>query len=326
MKILVTGAAGFIGSHSVERLLADGHEVIGVDNLRTGKLANLAEALSHPRFSFSEADVIADREALESLVRSTRPEAILHLVALVNVQECIHDPDLGFRLNLQATHRIAELARSFAVRRVVFASSAAVYGDATVLPIGENQRTAPRGPYGAAKLASEELLLGHAAAYGFSVLCLRYFNVYGPRQDASSPYSGVISAFAAAFEKGRRAVVFGDGSQTRDFISVLDVARANALALTAPGMLCARLNISTGREISVAELHALFSRLSGRILEPEKQPGRAGDISRSVGSPVQALELIGFRAEVSVELGLAGLIPREAVDPCEKLGRDGPGV
>lgn len=306
MRILVTGAAGFIGSHSVDRLLADGHEVVGADSLRTGKMSNLGKAFTHPGFRFEQLD-IRDSAALAGLVNSVRPQAILHLAAMVSVQECLADPDLAFSLNLHTTHLLAEAARRHAVPRVVFASSAAVYGDTHEFPTSETAARRPMGPYGAAKLASEALLQGHAAAFGMSVFCLRYFNVYGTRQDASSPYSGVISAFDARFRSRTRPVVYGDGTQTRDFISVRDVARANALAAVAAGEGCKCLNICTGRETSVGKLVALFGRTSGHVCEPEMRPARAGEIKRSVGNPARAESTIGFKAEVSIDQGIEAL-------------------
>lgn len=306
MRILVTGSAGFVGSHSADQLLAEGHEVIGVDNLRTGKRANLGKALSQPKFRFEQLDIL-ESAALDGLVGTTRPQAILHLAALVSVQECLAEPDLGFSLNLLTTHLVAEAARKHAVPRVVFASSAAVYGDTREFPTSEEAAQRPLGPYGAAKLASEALLQGHAEAFGLSVFCLRYFNIYGPRQDASSPYSGVISAFDAKFRSRSRPVIYGDGLQTRDFISVHDVARANALAIMAGGEGCRCLNICTGGETSVCDLVGLFGRFSGHLGEPEMRPAREAEIKRSVGNPSRALNTIGFRAEVTVERGIEAM-------------------
>lgn len=308
-SILVTGAAGFIGSHTVDQLLEAGHRVAGVDSLRTGHRANLASALGSPRFHLHEADVAADG-TLDALVGQVRPEAIIHLAALVSVQESLRDPDLNHRLNVHATHLVAEAARRHGVRRIVFASSAAIYGDATALPIRESADKAPISPYGAAKLASEAMLAGHAAAYGLTVRCQRYFNVFGPRQDPASPYSGVISIFARRYAAGQPVTIFGDGRQTRDFISVHDVARANVLAATRPDLPSGAANICTGRATSLLEVATVFGRAFPSVPGPRHEPPRAGDIVHSLGDPSAAAESLGFRAEVGVEAGLLELVGR----------------
>jgi len=306
-NLLVTGAAGFIGSHTVDQLLRAGHHVTGIDSLRTGHRANLAAALTSPRFALHVGDV-TEAGALDTLTRESRPDAIIHLAALVSVQESLRDPDLNHRLNVHATHLVAEAARTHAVRRVVFASSAAIYGDAATLPIRESAEKAPISPYGAAKLASEALLAGHAAAYGITVRCQRYFNVFGPRQDPASPYSGVISIFARRYAAGEGVTIFGDGRQTRDFISVHDVARANVLAATRPELRSGAANICTGRATSLLEVAAVFGRDFPSAPAPRHEAPRAGDIQHSRGDPAAAADQLGFRAEVSVEAGLVELM------------------
>ena len=227
---LVTGAAGFIGSHSVEGLLAQDCRVIGVDNLRTGHLENLEIARTSPRFEWILADA-SDEAAMRALFEQHRFTGVLHLAALVSVPESFREPALNYRLNLAAADSIARLCLEFECRRLVFASSAAVYGAAAALPNRESATPRPQSPYAAAKLAAEVMLLGYAASYGLEAVCLRYFNVYGPRQDPSSPYSGVLSIFTDRFRQGLPVTVYGDGEQTRDFIAVRDVARANREAL-----------------------------------------------------------------------------------------------
>lgn len=308
--VLVTGAAGFIGSHTVDRLLASGHSVIGADNFRTGRRANLSAALASPRLAFHEIDV-AVPGALAALVAATKPDALIHLAALVSVQESIDDPELNYALNVHATHLVAEAARRHAVRRIVFASSAAIYGDTTDLPIRESADKNPISPYGAAKLASEALLLGHGAAFGLTVRCHRYFNVFGPRQDPASPYSGVISVFARRYREGKGATLYGDGKQTRDFISVHDVARANVHAATAPGIASGAANICSGRGTSLLDVVAVFARHHPAATAPVHGPPRAGDIVHSRGAPELAATALGFRSEVAVEAGLDELIEGE---------------
>ncbi len=305
--VLVTGAAGFIGSHTTDQLLRHGHAVTGVDNFRTGRRANLAAALAAPGFTLTELDVAAPG-ALADLVGRIRPDALIHLAALVSVQESIEHPDLNYSLNLHATHLVAEAARRHGVKRVVFASSAAIYGDTTDLPIRETADKRPISPYGAAKLASEAVLLGHAAAYGLTARCQRYFNVFGPRQDPASPYSGVISIFDRRYREGKPVTIFGDGRQTRDFISVHDVARANVLAATRPGLASGAANICTGRATSLLEVAGVFGRAYPQVAPPTHGAPRTGDIIHSLGAPELAAESLGFRAEVGVEAGLQELI------------------
>src|SRR6185312_4831214 len=232
--IVVTGAAGFIGSHTVEQLLRAGHRVIGIDNFRTGSAENLREAHASPDFSFVRADV-AEVGAMDRILRGRAADALIHLAALVSVQESLLDPALNRRLNVDAVKLTGEAAARGGVRRIVFASSAAVYGDAAVSPIAEAAEKRPLSPYGEAKRESEQILAALAAREGIVVRSLRYFNVYGPRQPAASPYSGVISVFARAWREQREIVIDGDGRQTRDFISVRDVARANLAAATLVG-------------------------------------------------------------------------------------------
>jgi len=307
--ILVTGAAGFIGSHTIDQLLRAGHRVTGVDNFRTGHRANLAAALTSGAFQLHEID-LTNPGALAQLAAPLRPDAIIHLAALVSVPESMRHPDLNFALNVQATHEVAEAARIAGVPRVVFASSAAVYGNHPHLPLREDAVTRPVSPYGAAKLASEALLLGHAAAFGFSVRCQRYFNVFGPRQDPASSYSGAISIFESRYREGKPVTVFGDGRQTRDFVSVHDVARANVLAATKPGLASGLTNICTGHGTSLLEVLAVFAQAYPEVPHPTHAPARSGDVQHSVGDPDAARKELGFHAEVSVASGLRELIGR----------------
>jgi UDP-glucose 4-epimerase len=318
--ILVTGAAGFIGSHTCDQLLAGGHTVVGVDNFRTGKRDNLRRATSSPAFRLVEADVSA-AGVLRDLVGDAKPDAIIHLAALVSVPESIRDPDLNFQLNVRATQRVVDAARTLcgtrstdlpidrrAAPRIVFASSAAVYGDNTELPLSERSETRPISPYGAAKLASEALLIGHAAAFGFTARCLRYFNVFGLRQDPKSPYSGVISIFSDKLRAGAAPAIFGDGEQTRDFISVHDVARANVLAATTPGLASGITNICTGQPTSLNRLANVLRDLIPGAPTPVYGSPREGDIRHSLGSPQRAKAELGFEAKVTLEAGLAELV------------------
>jgi len=305
-KIIVTGAAGFIGSHTVDQLLADGHLVFGADNFRTGRRENLTDALGNPRFKLQELD-IAEQSQFIDFAGGTKPDVIIHLAALVSVPESIANPALNERLNFHATRVIAEAARQHKIPRIVFASSAAVYGDPDTYPIDEDTVKKPLSPYGVAKLASEELLLSYSADYGFVVRCQRYFNVYGPRQDPRSPYSGVISLFVDCSRNHRPPTIFGDGEQTRDFISVHDVARANVLAATKQDLNSGVANICTGTASSINEVWTQISRGQAHLLGADHAPFRQGDIRRSLGSPLAALDALGFKPEISLEAGLLTL-------------------
>ncbi|HZP60945.1 MAG TPA: NAD-dependent epimerase/dehydratase family protein [Opitutaceae bacterium] len=305
--IIVTGVAGFIGSHTAEQLVAAGHRVVGVDNFRTGRRENLSGLLHHENFSLHQSDVATDG-ALDALVAECAPAAIIHLAALVSVQESVAYPELNFRLNLYATHLVAEAARRHRVPRVVFASSAAVYGNSGKLPLQESVMGNPVSPYGAAKLASESLLLGHARSYHFTAICLRYFNVYGPRQDPTSPYSGVLSIFARGFRQGEAVTVFGDGRQTRDFIAIGDVARANLIAATKADVVSGVANICTGQRVSLEKILEIFADRHPYAPAPRHAPARSNDILHSCGDTAKAKIDLGFAAEVQIESGLAKLI------------------
>ena len=303
---LVTGAAGFIGSHSVEWLLAHNHRVVGVDNLRTGHLENLQVAQSSPDFEWVLADV-CDEAAMRALFKQHRFTGVLHLAALVSVPESFREPALNYQLNLATADCIARLCLEFACKRLVFASSAAVYGTHGVLPNQESAIPQPQSPYAAAKLASEVMLLGYAASYGLEAICLRYFNVYGPRQDPGSPYSGVLSIFTDRFQGGLPVTVYGDGEQTRDFISVRDVARANGEALTQMQVVADRYNVCTGQGISLNQVLAIYQELFPNAPPVEYTAARIGDIRHSRGDPGKLQDMLSVKSQTSFEQGLREL-------------------
>lgn len=325
-SIVVTGAAGFIGSHTVDKFLEAGYDVVGVDNFRTGHRENLDQAGKSEKFRLEEADC-ADPAQMNALLEKVKPEAVVHLAALVSVQESFADMELNFHLNVQATHAVAAAAQRAGTRRIVFASSAAVYGNQKMLPIKEEVPREPISPYGAAKLASEYLLRGYASTYQMTAVCNRYFNVFGPRQDPGSPYSGVISIFEKRFREGQPVTIFGNGRQTRDFISVHDVARANVLGAVGkvPGT-CVQ-NICTGQETSLLDLMRIFGRFFPDHPAPEFREGRPGDIHQSFGSPVRARRTLNFQAEVDIGTALRELISgtplRDAtLEPRANLSRE----
>jgi UDP-glucose 4-epimerase len=306
-RILLTGAAGFIGSHTAEQLVFSGHDVLALDDLSTGSLANLETIINHERFEFTEGDVL-DRDLVDSLCMSFKPDAIIHLAGLVSVVVAQEDTGKNFQLNLEATQVVAENARKNGIRRVVFASSASVYGDIAEPLVYENCPTRPIGMYGAAKLASENLLSGYAASYGMEIVCLRYFNVYGERQDPKNPYSGVISIFLDRFRNGLPVRVFGDGEQTRDFISVRDVARANRLAATSKTVPSGAYNVCTGKSRSINELVSIFGEMYRDAEDPDFAEQRPGEILHSCGNGGYAAMSLGFEPYISLEDGLSDLV------------------
>jgi UDP-glucose 4-epimerase len=307
MKILVTGAAGFIGSHTCERLLAAGHWVDGVDNFRSGHSRNLANATLSPNFCFHHVD-LTDPSKTERLFARTKPEAIIHLAALVSVPESIEKPALNRLLNVEMTRIVADAAQRHKVSRIVFSSSAAVYGEPAMLPLPESAEKRPMSPYGDAKLESEEILMRWAANTNSTAICLRYFNVYGPRQDPESPYSGVISLFTKRCATGHPVAIFGTGRQTRDFVYVTDVALANQMSATQRKLNTAVINICTGRSSSLLQLLDIL-----RIHHPDAPPAqylppRNGDILHSYGTFERAAEMLGFVASVELKDGLLFLL------------------
>ena len=291
--VMVTGCAGFIGSHVVAQLLDARVAVVGVDNLSSGRRENLQFARDHPLFSFELIDV-TQTDIFAALVAKVRPAAIIHLAALVSVPEAEKNPDLNFRINIAATHHLAEIARQAGVRRIVFASSAAVYGNSSDFPLHEAVVPQPIGRYGAAKLASEHILFAAAHAGGSAATCLRFFNVFGARQNPSSAYSGVISIFAATAAAGEAVTIFGDGGQTRDFVAVEDVAQACFTAALDERDTSLVLNICTGTEISLLEIAAMLSAIRRGLPAPRFAPARNQDIRRSCGSPARAMRELRF--------------------------------
>lgn len=324
-RVLLTGAAGFIGSHTAEQLIFSGHEVIGLDNLSTGHRSNLANVIGHESFELIIGDVL-DSEFVDSICKNFRPDAIIHLAGLVSVVVAQEDTAKNFQLNVQATQVIAENARKNHIKRVVFSSSASVYGDTTEYLINESCPTRPIGMYGAAKLASENLLAGYASSYGMETVCLRYFNVYGDRQDPKSPYSGVISIFLDRFSNHSPVTIFGDGEQTRDFISVRDVARANRLAATAESVKSGSLNVCTGKCISINDLAEIFQSFYRGAPVPGYADQRPGEILHSCGNGGYASMALGFDPNVSIRDGLADLVAVQDLEEALKTEAFQPAV
>ena len=305
MLAVVTGGAGFIGSHTVDRLLAGGHRVVVLDDFRTGKRANLAHHAGSDRLDILACDVSHGIfAALAPITARHGPvDRIVHLAAQVSVVHSVQNPLVDMQVNYGGTLHVLEYARATGVQKVVFASSAAVYGDATAMPIGEDAPTRPVSPYGIDKLASELALDYYAAVHGVPATSLRFFNVYGPRHDPSSPYSGVISIFTDRARAGRPITIFGDGSQTRDFIYVGDVVRAILAALGDAGNRVVA-NVGTGGEITVLGLARSIVELCGGKSVIEHAPPRAGEILKSRARVDRLRDALGIVAETSLLDGL----------------------
>jgi UDP-glucose 4-epimerase len=280
--VVVTGGAGFIGSHVVDHLLENHHRVVVLDNFSTGKRANLGRWAEHGALHVVTCDVAHGIfAALAPITRDHGPvERIVHLAAQVAVMHSIANPLHDMSVNYGGTLHVLEYARATGVRKVVIASSAAVYGDVAELPVDEDARCRPVSPYGIDKLASETAVDYYAMVHGVPGAALRFFNVYGPRQDPSSPYSGVISIFADRARAGRPLTIFGDGQQTRDFVYVGDVVRAIAAALAHPAPFVLA-NVGTGRETSVLDLARAIVELAGAHVPIEHAAARAGEIVKS---------------------------------------------
>ncbi len=295
MRVLLTGGAGFIGSHVAERLLSRGHEVAIVDDLSAGKKENLPEGAS-----FHELDI---RTGCRDLFEEFRPEALCHQAAQMDVRRSVREPDFDADVNILGTLRLLENCIRYDVGKVVFASTGgAVYGEQREFPAPEDHPSYPVAPYGVSKLAGERYLHFYRVQYGLPYAALRYANVYGPRQDPHGE-AGVVAIFSGNLAAGHTSTINGTGEQTRDYVYVEDVARANVLALeTAPPS--GAYNIGTGIETSVKELYALMQEIPGKDLPPEHGPSKPGEQARSSVSPAKAASVLGWKPEVSLAAGL----------------------
>ncbi len=297
-RVLVTGGAGFIGSHLVERLLAEGLEVTVLDDFSTGSTKNLASvegAVGVIRGS------ILDASAIGEAARGAK--CVFHLAAIVSVPRSVQEPLLVDEVNCRGTLMALEASRREGAK-FVFSSSAAVYGDSPELPKTEAMAPEPVSPYGAQKLAGEAYVRAYAASFGMEACSLRYFNVYGPRQDPTSPYSGVITKFLRSALAGEDLTIFGDGSQTRDFVYVQDVVEANILAMRA--RTCGEaFNVGTGASVDIERLAGEIAQEAGQGSIVRHAAPRAGDIEHSRCDPSRAARDLGFRAKVGIEEGIA---------------------
>ena len=303
---MVTGGLGFIGSHLTEALVRRGDRVRVVDDLSSGRLENLAGLSLGEPGSAAEVEVhrgdVQDQDLLMAAMRGAR--GVFHEAAQVSVPASVRDPVLSYRVNVMGTLAVLEAARA-AGAKVVFAASSAAYGDGPTLPKTESQVPRPLSPYASGKLAGEAMLAAWASAYGLEAVSLRYFNVYGARQADDSPYSGVIALFARAVLAGRAPTIFGTGEQTRDFVYVGDVVRANLLAMERPLPAGAVINVGTGKRVSIRQLFDLLARHAGFAQEPVQAPERAGDVLHSVACTERARDWLDFQPAVELEQGLA---------------------
>lgn len=296
---LVTGGAGFIGSHLVEALLSAGCKVTVLDNLSTGSLLNLEPLMDHITFYKND---IRELEMLEKAAEGC--DVIFHLAAVVAVQQTIRNPVESTMINDIGTINVLEAARARNVRRVVLASSCAVYGDDPRLPKKESMTPRPASPYAVHKLSAEHYARVYFDLFGLETVSLRFFNVYGPRQDPSSPYSGVISIFMAKAASNQVPVIYGDGNQSRDFVYVKDVVKANLLAASTDNLAGNVFNIGSGSYVFINRLWELIASLGGQRLAPRYEPARSGDILHSVASMELTQSILNFKNEFTLEQGL----------------------
>ena len=297
-RFLVTGGAGFIGSHIVRRLVAEGAHVRVLDLFTTGRRASLVDV--EDEIELLEGD-ICDMATVQRAVADV--EYVLHLAALVSVPESVEQPERNFAVNLSGTHNLLLAARAAQVRRVVFSSTCAVYGDHTA---PHQEELAPRAlsPYAAAKLGAEQLCRSFTHVYGLPTVCLRYFNVFGPGQNPRGGYAAAIPLFVTALLDGERPRIFGDGHQSRDFVYVGNVVDANLRACAVSAAVGGVFNIGTGRETSLRELLATLSTIAGREIDPIFAAPRVGDIRHSYGDITRAAAVLGYQPTVGLAEGL----------------------
>jgi nucleoside-diphosphate-sugar epimerase len=314
MRVLVTGGSGFIGSHLVEALLRRGAVVRVLDSLVTGHRANLAHALARVagqgECTFVRGD-ITDWATVREMVRGI--DFILHQAALPSVQRSVEDPLTSNAVNVEGTLNVLVAARDAGVKRVVFASSSSVYGDAPQLPKVEHMAPNPLSPYAVSKLAAEQYCRAFTRVYGLETVSLRYFNVFGPRQDPNSLYAAVVPRFIEAFLDHKRPIIYGDGMQSRDFTFIENVIQANLLALSAVGVAGEAFNIACGESVNLQSVLQLLAEFIDQTVQPEYRAPRAGDVKHSLADISKAERMLGYRPVIPFREGL-----RQTVEYCRQ--------
>jgi UDP-glucose 4-epimerase len=303
-KILVTGGAGFIGSHIVDRLLKEEIEVIVIDNFLTGQRENVAHHKNRKDFHLVEGD-IRNAKLVKKVLKDV--DAVFHEAALVSVPRSIENPLLTNEVNVLGTLNLLEACRDADVKKFIYGSSSAVYGETETLPKTEELAPHPISPYAVSKLAAENYVKVYWKVYGLNTVCLRYFNVYGPRQ-TYSPYSGVITIFINRLLKGKPPIIYGDGEQTRDFTHIEDVVEANMLALTRKAASGEIFNIATGKPTTINQLAAVLQKIMKTNLKPMYTQPRLGDIKHSYADITKARKLLRYIPRVSLKNGLTQLV------------------
>jgi nucleoside-diphosphate-sugar epimerase len=299
MRYLVTGGAGFIGSNTVDELVRRGHSVVVLDDLSSGKEDNLAEIRNKITFiKGSITDIEVVRKAMHEA------EYVIHLAARTSVPRSVKDPIETNRINIDGTLNVLVAAKELKAKRVVFAASSSAYGETPTLPKVETMQPVPISPYGVTKYVGELYGQTFGRCYGLENVSLRYFNIFGPRQDPGSPYSGVLAKFCTAFLEETEPVIFGDGEQSRDFTFVENAVQANLLACEAPNASGRVFNIGTGSRFTLNQTVQLLGKISGKPLKPKYEPSRDGDIRGSQADISQAREYLEYDPQVGFEEGL----------------------
>jgi len=300
MRYLVTGGAGFIGSNTVDELVRRGHSVVVLDDLSSGREDNLAEIRN--KITFIKGS-ITDIEVVRKVMHEA--EYVLHLGARTSVPRSVKDPLETNKINIEGTLNVLVAAKELKVKRVVFAASSSAYGETPTLPKTEAMQPQPISPYGVTKYVGELYCQTFGRCYGLENVALRYFNIFGPRQDPGSPYSGVLAKFCTAFLEDVQPLVFGDGEQTRDFTYVDNAVQANLLACEAPNASGKVFNVGVGGRVSLNEVLRKLAKITGKTLASKYEPPRDGDIRDSQADISQARETLGYDPPVSFEEGLA---------------------
>ena len=299
MRYLVTGGAGFIGSNTVDEIVRRGHSVVVLDDLSSGKEDNLADIRN--KITFMKGS-ITDIEVVRKAMHEA--DCVLHLAARTSVPRSVKDPLETNKINIDGTLNVLVAARDARVKRMVFAASSSAYGETPTLPKVETMQAQPISPYGVTKLVGELYLQTFGRCYGLENVSLRYFNIFGPRQDPSSPYSGVLAKYCTAFLEDTPPVVFGDGEQTRDFTYVENAVQANLLACEAPNVSGKVFNVGTGGRTSLNQVLTTLAEISGKRLEAKYDPPREGDIRDSQADISHAREYLGYDPQVQFAEGL----------------------